>query len=148
VLCLDESWAAERTNEMQAVERSSARSPCCRWSKAPLSTGGRSGAARTASGTAPLFTHLHFTPTESSWLNQVERFFALLTARRLKRGVQRSVEDLEAEVLASIERHNAEPKPFRCTKPADQILASVARSCQRILAAPGAILTLNSDTQH
>ena len=52
--------------------------------------------------------HLHFTPTASSWLNQVERFFALLAARQLRRGVHRSVEDLEAAVLAYIERHNAE----------------------------------------
>src|SRR4051794_17159101 len=56
--------------------------------------------------------HLHFTPTASSWLNQAERFFALLTARQLKRGVHRSVDDLEAAVLAYIDRHNAEPAPF------------------------------------
>jgi transposase len=79
--------------------------------------------------------HLHFTPTSSSWLNQVERFFALLTARRLKRGVHRSVEELEAAVLGYLERHNAEPKPFRWTRTADQILGSVARFCSRTLAA-------------
>ncbi|HEX6015600.1 MAG TPA: IS630 family transposase [Geminicoccaceae bacterium] len=79
--------------------------------------------------------HLHFTPTASSWLNQVERFFALLTARQLKRGVHRSVEELEAAVLAYLERHNAEPKPFRWSKSADQILASVGRACERTLAA-------------
>jgi transposase len=79
--------------------------------------------------------HLHFTPTSSSWLNQVERFFALLTARRLKRGVHRSVEELEAAVLAYIERHDAEPKPSRWTRTADQILGSVARFCSRTLAA-------------
>src|SRR3954452_19489475 len=77
--------------------------------------------------------HLHFTPTASSWLNQVERFFALLTARRLKRGVHRSVEELEAAVLAYVERHNAEPKPVRWTRAADDILASVARFCSRTL---------------
>ncbi len=71
--------------------------------------------------------HLHFTPTASSWLNQVERFFALLTARQLKRGVHRSVEELEAAVLAYLERHNAEPKPFRWTKKADQILGRLER---------------------
>jgi len=90
--------------------------------------------------------HLHFTPTASSWLNQVERFFALLTARRLKRGVHRSVEELEAAVLAYVERHNAEPKPFRWTKSADAILASVARFCSRTLAAHGPDLKPTSET--
>jgi transposase len=81
--------------------------------------------------------HLHFTPTASSWLNQVERFFALLTARRLERGTHRSVEELEAAVLAYVERHNATPKPFRWTKTADAILAGVARCCSRTLAVHG-----------
>jgi transposase len=81
--------------------------------------------------------HLHFTPTASSWLNQVERFFALLTARQLKRGAHRSVEELEAAVLAYVERHNATPKPFRWTKTADAILAGVARCCSRTLAVHG-----------
>ena len=84
--------------------------------------------------------HLHFTPTASSWLNQVERFFALLTARRLKRGVHRSVEELEAAVLAYVERHNAEPRPFRWTRTADNILASVGRCCERTLAAHAPVL--------
>jgi transposase len=78
--------------------------------------------------------HLHFTPTSSSWLNQVERFFALLTARRLRRGAHRSVEELEAAVLAYVEHHNAEPRPFRWTRTADQILGSVGRFCERTLA--------------
>jgi transposase len=80
---------------------------------------------------------LHFTPTASSWLNQVERFFAVLTARRLKRGVHRSVEELEAAVLGYIERHNAAPRPFRWTRSADQVLASVGRACERILTVHG-----------
>ena len=80
---------------------------------------------------------LHFTPTASSWRNQVERFFALLTARRLKRGVDRSVEELEAAVLAYLERHNAEPKPFRWSKPANRILASIGCACERTLAVHG-----------
>jgi transposase len=84
--------------------------------------------------------HLHFTPTASSWLNQVERFFALLTARQLQRGVHRSVEALEAAVLAYVERHNAEPRPFRWTRSADQILASVGRVCEHTLAAHGSEL--------
>ena len=77
---------------------------------------------------------LHFTPTASSWLNQVERFFALLAARQLRRGVHRSVEEPEAAVLAYVERHNAEPRPFRWTGSADQILGGVARVCSRTLA--------------
>jgi transposase len=93
--------------------------------------------------------HLHFTPTaSSSWLNQVERFFALLTARRLKRGVHRSVEELEAAVLAYVERHNAEPRPFRWTKTADQILASIGRFCGRTLAMHAPDLQQTSETQH
>jgi transposase len=84
--------------------------------------------------------HLHFTPTASSWLNQVERFFALLTARRLKRGTHRSIEELEAAVLAYVERYNAEPRPFRWTKSADQILASVGRFCELTLAVHGSEL--------
>jgi len=92
--------------------------------------------------------HLHFTPTASSWLNQVERFFALLTARRLKRGVPRSVEELEAAVLAYVERHNAEPKPFRWTRSADAILASVARFCSRTLAAHGPNLRQTSEASY
>ncbi len=83
---------------------------------------------------------LHFTPTASSWLNQVERFFAVLTARRLKRGVHRSVEELEAAVLGYIERHNAAPRPFRWTRSADQVLASVGRACERILTVHGSEL--------
>jgi transposase len=92
--------------------------------------------------------HLHFTPTGSSWLNQVERFFALLTARRLKRGVHRSVEELEATVLAYLERHNAEPKPFRWTKSADRILASVGRFCERTLAVHAPDLKPTSETEY
>ncbi len=92
--------------------------------------------------------HLHFTPPASSWLNQVERFFALLTARRLRRGVPRSVEELEAAVLAYLEHHNAEPRPFRWTRTADQILASAGRSCERTLAVHRPDLQQTSETQH
>jgi hypothetical protein len=69
-------------------------------------------------------------PTSSSWIDQVERFFALLTARALKRGVFRSVADLEKAIMAYIEATNAVPKPFRWTKTADDIiLASIQRFC-------------------
>jgi transposase len=74
--------------------------------------------------------HVHLTPTGASWLNQVERFFALITERRIRRGVYRSVAALRADILSFIERHNAQPKPFRWTKSAEDILASIARFCR------------------
>jgi hypothetical protein len=73
--------------------------------------------------------HVHLTPTSSSWLNQVERFFALLTEKKIRRGVYKSVADLRADIEAFIDRHNADPKPFRWTKSADDILASIERFC-------------------
>lgn len=73
--------------------------------------------------------HVHLTPTSSSWMNQVERFFALLTDKQIKRGVHRSVADLRAAIHAFIDQHNSEPKPFRWTKSADDILASIERFC-------------------
>src|SRR5215217_8254316 len=78
---------------------------------------------------------VHFTPTSASWLNQVERWFALLTERALRRGVHRSVADLERDIRAFIEASNADPKPFRWVKSADDILASVKRFCLRTLGA-------------
>ena len=75
--------------------------------------------------------HLHFTPTSASWLNMVEGWFALLTKRQLKRGAFASVEQLEGAIHAYINHTNAEPKPFRWTKSADDILKSVGRFCQR-----------------
>jgi hypothetical protein len=76
---------------------------------------------------------VHFTPTSGSWLNQVERFFALLTDRALKRGVFRAVAELEAAIMAYIKATNRDPKPFRWTKTADDILASIQRFCLRTL---------------
>jgi len=73
--------------------------------------------------------HVHLTPTSSSWLNQVERFFALLTERQIRRGIHRSVVALKGAIAAFIEQHNADPKPFRWTKSADDILASIERFC-------------------
>jgi transposase len=75
--------------------------------------------------------HVHFTPTSASWINQVERWFAELTRKQLRRGVHTSTSKLEADIRAFIERHNESPKPYRWTKPADQILASVRRFCQK-----------------
>ena len=207
VLCVDESWAAERTNEMQALERTQPVLPM-----RPGQAERRTSSGYTRHGTSSLFAaldvmagkvigrcyrrhraeefrdfldavdaavapeaevhlvldnasihkappirdwlakrpryRLHFTPTASSWLNQVERFFALLTARRLKRGTHRSVEELEAAVLAYVERHNAEPRPFRWTKSADQILAGVGRFCERTLAVHAPDLQQTSETGH
>jgi hypothetical protein len=71
--------------------------------------------------------HLHFPPTHASWLNQVERWIALLTQRQIKRGSHRSVQELEAAIREFIAAHNQQPKPFRWPKSADQILASIAR---------------------
>lgn len=75
--------------------------------------------------------HVHLTPTSSSWLNQVERFFGLLTDKKIRRGVHRNVADLEADIIAFIDQHNADPAPFRWTKSADDILASIERFCVR-----------------
>ena len=75
--------------------------------------------------------HLHFTPTSASWLNLVECWFALLSRRRLERGAFASTDDLEGAIHAYIAETNADPKPFVWTKTADDILASVARFCQR-----------------
>jgi transposase len=75
--------------------------------------------------------HVHFTPTSASWINQVERWFAELTRKRLRRGVHTSVKQLEADFRTFIDRHNENPKPFKWTKSADQILASVKRFCQK-----------------
>jgi transposase len=75
--------------------------------------------------------HVHHTPTSASWLNQVERFFALLTDRQLRRGVHRSIAALHDAITSFIEQHNADPKPFRWTKSADDILASIERFCYR-----------------
>ena len=75
----------------------------------------------------------HFTPTSASWINQVERFFALLTEQQIKRGAHRSTKTLEAAIAAYIDARNADPKPFRWTKAANDILASIARFCQRTL---------------
>lgn len=72
---------------------------------------------------------LHFTPTSSSWLNQVETWFSVLTRRQLRRGVHRSVAELETALLAYTANANATAKPFRWTKTADEILQSVKRFC-------------------
>ncbi len=73
--------------------------------------------------------HVHFIPTHSSWLNEVECWFSILTAKQLKRGSHNSVKALEAAIYAFLEAHNEKARPFRWTKTADVILAKVARYC-------------------
>ena len=75
--------------------------------------------------------HLHFTPTSASWLNQVERWFAALTEKQLRRGVHRSTRALEQAIYGYVDATNRDPKPFVWTKSADQILESIARFCRR-----------------
>jgi transposase len=80
--------------------------------------------------------HLHFTPTYGSWINLVERWFAELTNKRIRRGVFRSVKELEAAIRDYIYIHNEDPKPFSWTRTADQILDSIARYAQRAAVIP------------
>lgn len=76
--------------------------------------------------------HVHFTPTSSSWLNQVERWFGLLTEKLLRRGVHKSVRQLEKDILAWADKWNEDPKPFIWTKTAEEILESLGRLLRRI----------------
>ncbi len=75
--------------------------------------------------------HVHFTPTSASWVKQLERWSAELTRKQLQRSVHRSTAQLEADNRNFIDRHNDNPKPFKWTKSADEILASVKRFCQK-----------------
>jgi len=74
----------------------------------------------------------HFTPTSASWLNQVERFFAQITERRIRRGSFRSVEELERAIEDYLRTHNEKPRPFVWTKRAELILDKVKRACERL----------------
>jgi transposase len=76
--------------------------------------------------------HLHFTPTSSSWMNLVERWFAELTNRKLRRSAHRSVTELETDIRKWINEWNKNPKPFVWTKTADEILETLAAYCERI----------------
>jgi transposase-like protein/transposase len=76
--------------------------------------------------------HLHFTPTGSSWINQVERWFGFLTDQMIRRGVHKSVQALEADIRAWVENWNQNPRPFTWTKTADEILDSLAKYIARI----------------
>jgi transposase len=69
----------------------------------------------------------HFTPTSASWLNAVENFFSKMTRQRLRRGIFRSVVDLQAAINAYLDQNNANPKPFVWTKSAEAILTKLDR---------------------
>jgi transposase len=76
--------------------------------------------------------HMHFTPTSASWLNQVERFFGLITQDRIRRGIFKSVGELEAAIQDYLDHHNADPKPFVWTAAAADILEKIARGRQAL----------------
>jgi transposase len=76
--------------------------------------------------------HVHFTPTGSSWVNQVERFFGLITDKLIRRGVHTSIHALEADIRQWIDTWNENPRPFTWTKTADEILNSLAKYLARI----------------
>lgn len=82
--------------------------------------------------------HFHFTPTSSSWLNMVERFFRDLTQNQLRRGVFTNVEDLQKTIFAYVEQHNSQPKPFIWTAKATDILEKVKRGKASLLNCPSA----------
>jgi transposase len=75
--------------------------------------------------------HVHFTPTSTSWINQVERWFALITEKQIRRGSHRSTMALETAIRDYLNIYNKNPRPFKWTKRADEILASIARFCMR-----------------
>ncbi|GCB51533.1 mobile element protein [Streptomyces sp. NL15-2K] len=79
--------------------------------------------------------HMHFTPTYSSWLNQGERWFGLLTDKKIRRGVHKNLQALERDIRAWIAQWNDDPKPFVWTKDADEIPQRLAAYLDRI---PGA----------
>jgi transposase len=76
--------------------------------------------------------HMHFTPTSASWLNQVERFFGLITEKRIRRGVFKSVGELETAIMDYLDQHNAQPRPFVWTKSPGEILEKIARAKQAL----------------
>jgi len=91
--------------------------------------------------------HLHFTPTRGCWLNQVERWFALLSERGIRRSTHRSVRQLEQAIYDWMAGYNDDPKPFKWVKTADQILARIRRFCERALREHG-VMQRTSVTGH
>lgn len=92
--------------------------------------------------------HMHFIPTHSSWLNQVECWFSVLTEKQLKRGSHTSVAQLEAAIQAFVDAHNSSPTPFRWVKTAEEVLANVARFCATTLGEGSNINMRTSDSTH
>jgi transposase len=88
---------------------------------------------------------LHFTPTSASWLNLVERFFAEITTKRIRRGIFRSVAELKEAIHDYLDRHNTDPKPFVWTKTADVILEKERRAIDRLEAIKGRYQPLDSE---
>lgn len=80
--------------------------------------------------------HLHFTPTYSSWLNQVERWFGLITQQAIRRGSFKSVKQLIVKINHFVQRYNRNSKPFAWTATADSIFEKLARLCSRISGTP------------
>src|ERR671914_168304 len=91
--------------------------------------------------------HVHLTPTSASWLNQIERFFAELTNKQIRRGVHRSLRALEDAIHRYIDTVNDEPKPFHWTRSADDILASIQRFCTRTLDAAHEQTTMGTTSE-
>ena len=92
--------------------------------------------------------HVHLTPTGASWINQVERFFAELTEKQIRRGVHRSTQELQAAIKTYIDHVNDQPKPFRWTRSADDILAAVQRFCLRTVDTANRQIELTSESGH
>ena len=106
------------------------------WNYMPQEYVGKSFSDMRGRSPFPPIDHLHnanrhFTPKGASWINLVERWFAALTEKQIRRGVHRSTRDLEAAIDRYLTAYNEAPTPFVWTKTADEILASVARFCQR-----------------
>jgi len=76
--------------------------------------------------------HIHFTPTYASWLNQVERWFALLTQRQIRRASLHSAKDLAARITAFVEARNSKSRPFVRTATSEAILEKPAKTCNAI----------------
>jgi len=89
---------------------------------------------------------VHFTPTYGSWINLVERWFAELTNKQVRRGVHRSVAELERAIQQFLDASNDDPKPFVWTKTADEILASIARFAQRTSELRGQLMLRTTGT--
>ncbi len=75
--------------------------------------------------------HVHFTPASASWINQVERFFGLLTRRRLRRGTDRDTVAMDEAIRSCLDRHSREPRPFVWVETADEIVDGIRRFCLR-----------------